>query len=109
MLCITDVPLSWAVELNRISFVLFLVIGGSVHQKVGDAASVRAILGHITDIMLNWKASVEIIFVFIQYETLVGVTSIIFDNTSTSEDIDNQKVGILALLSCFNEMHECFF
>ena len=35
MLCITDVELSWAAELNRISIlVLFLVIGGSVHQKV---------------------------------------------------------------------------
>ena len=35
LLCITDVELSWAAELNRISIlVLFLVIGGSVHQKV---------------------------------------------------------------------------
>ena len=54
--------------------------------------------------MLNWKVSIEITLAFIQYETLVGVTSAIFDNTSTSEDVDNQEAGILALLSRVPEM-----
>ena len=59
--------------------------------------------------MLNWMAIVEITITLIQYKTLVGVTIVtIFDNASTSEDVDNQIVGILALTSCFEEMPECF-